>query len=287
MENFYLLIALCSMCFYGLGDVIFKIAARKGLPSHQFLLIQTIFFLPSALVLGLASSSIHFGIPFLFGMCAGVTLYFALLYFAISLSTGDVSVVAPVFRSSFILSATLAIIFLNEPLTLYKVLAFLLLVIAAFLLLSNFNSQMIHIAQNTHTKKTILTLAIATVLLGITGFIYKLGAVAGGNSISILIGQAVIFFPLAFISCYHKEKKIIFVWKYLYLGFSAALFLFLGLYFLLEALKYGPASTIVPISQMSFVVTTIVGIFIFKEKILWQKILGLACSIGAIILLAK
>ncbi len=287
MKNSYLLIALCSMCFYGLGDVIFKIAARKGLPSHQFLLIQTIFFLPSALVLGLASSSIHFGIPFLFGMCAGVTLYFALLYFAISLSTGDVSVVAPVFRSSFILSATLAIIFLNEPLTLYKVLAFLLLVIAAFLLLSNFNSQMIHIAQNTHTKKTILTLAIATVLLGITGFIYKLGAVAGGNSISILIGQAVIFFPLAFISCYHKEKKIIFVWKYLYLGFSAALFLFLGLYFLLEALKYGPASTIVPISQMSFVVTAIVGIFIFKEKILWQKILGLACSIGAIILLAK
>ena len=282
MENSYLLIALCSMFFYGLGDVIFKIAARKGLPSHQFLLMQTIFFLPSALVLGLASSSIHFGIPFLFGMCAGVTLYFA-----ISLSTGDVSVVAPVFRSSFILSATLAIIFLNEPLTVYKVLAFLLLVIAAFLLLSNFNSQMIHIAQNTHTKKTILTLAIATVLLGITGFIYKLGAVAGGNSISILIGQAVIFFPLAFISCYHKEKKIIFLWKYLYLGFSAALFLFLGLYFLLEALKYGPASTIVPISQMSFVVTTIVGILIFKEKILWQKILGLACSIGAIILLAK
>ena len=287
MENFYLLIALCSMCFYGLGDVIFKIAARKGLPSHQFLLMQTIFFLPSALVLGLASSSIHFGIPFLFGMCAGVTLYFALLYFAISLSAGDVSVVAPVFRSSFILSATLAIIFLNEPLSVYKVLAFLLLVIAAFLLLSNFNSQVIHIAQNTHTKKTILTLAIATLLLGITGFIYKLGAVAGGNSISILIGQAVIFFPLAFISCYHKEKKIIFVWKYLYLGFSAAFFLFLGLYFLLEALKYGPASTIVPISQMSFVVTAIVGIFIFKEKILWQKILGLACSIGAIILLAK
>jgi multidrug transporter EmrE-like cation transporter len=38
---------------------------------------------------------------------------------------------------------------------------------------------------------------------------------------------------------------------------------------------------------MSFVVTAIAGILIFKEKILLQKILGLACSIGAIILLAK
>ena len=275
------------MFFYGLGDVIFKIAARKGLPSHQFLIMQTIFFLPSALVLGIASSSIQFGIPFLYGMSAGVTLYFALLYFAISLSVGDVSVVAPVFRSSFILSATLAIIFLNEPLTVYKILAFFLLVIAAFLLLSNLNVQVSHVAQSAQKNRTIRTLAIATVLLGITGFIYKLGAIAGGNSISILTGQAFIFFTLAFLSCYHKEKKIIFVWKYLYLGFSAALFLFLGLYLLLEALKYGPASTIVPISQMSFVVTAIVGIFIFKEKILWQKILGLACSIGAIILLAQ
>ncbi len=287
MENSYLPIALCSMFFYGLGDVIFKIAARKGLPSHQFLIMQTIFFLPSALALGIASSSIQFGIPFLYGMSAGVTLYFALLYFATSLSAGDVSIVAPVFRSSFILSAILAIIFLNEPLTVYKILAFFLLVIAAFLLLSNLNVQVSRVAQSAKKNRTIRTLAIATILLGITGFIYKLGAIAGGNSISILTGQAIVFFTLAFLSCYHKEKKIIFVWKYLYLGFSAALFLFLGLYLLLEALKYGPASTIVPISQMSFVVTAIVGIYIFKEKILWQKILGLACSIGAIILLAK
>ncbi len=287
MENSYLLIALCSMCFYGLGDVIFKMAARKGLPSHQFLIMQTIFFLPSALVLGIASSSIHFGVPFLYGMSAGVTLYFSLLYFAISLSAGDVSVVAPVFRSSFILSATLAILFLNEPLTVYKTLAFLLLAFSAFLLLSNLNVHVNHVVQSTQKNKTIRTLAIATVLLGITGFIYKLGAIAGGNSISILTGQAVIFFTLAFASCYHKEKKIIFVWKYIYLGFFAALFLFLGLYLLLEALKYGPASTIVPISQMSFVVTAIAGIFIFKEKILWQKILGLACSIAAIFLLAQ
>jgi transporter family protein len=287
MENSYLPIALCSMFFYGLGDVIFKIAARKGLPSHQFLIMQTIFFLPSALALGIASSSIQFGIPFLYGMSAGVTLYFALLYFATSLSAGDVSIVAPVFRSSFILSAILAIIFLNEPLTVYKILAFFLLVIAAFLLLSNLNVQVSRVAQSAKKNRTIRTLAIATILLGITGFIYKLGAIAGGNSISILTGQAIVFFTLAFLSCYHKEKKIIFVWKYLYLGFSAALFLFLGLYLLLEALKYGPASTIVPISQMSFVVTAIVGIYIFKEKILWQKILGLACSIGAIILLAQ
>ena len=287
MQNSYLLIALCSMCCYGLSDVVFKFSARKGIPSHLFLIMQTIFFLPSALALGFLTGTLHFGVPYMYGMCAGFTLYFALLYFAISLSTGDVSVVAPIFRSSFVLSAILSILFLDETITVFKLIAFVLLVIAAFLLLSNVQSTPKNQLDPSARKRTIRTLSIATILLGITGFIYKLGAIAGGNSISIVNGQAIIFFPLAFISCYHKEKKIIFLWKYLYLGFAAALFLFVGLYLLLEALKTGPASTIVPISQMSFVITAIVGILLFKENFSTRKMLGLVLTIGAILILSR
>jgi transporter family protein len=249
--------------------------------------MQTIFFLPSALCLGYWTGTLHFGLPYMYGMCAGVTLYFALFYFSISLSKGDVSVVAPVFRSSFVLSALLAIIFLNEALTISKSIAFLLLVIAAFLLLSNIQTNLNQPSDKRSMKGTLRTLTIATLLMGITGFIYKLGAMAGGNSISIVNGQAIVFFPLAFLSCYHKEKKIIILWKFIYLGFAAALFLFGGMYLLLEALKIGPASTIVPISQMSFVVTAIFGFLIFKENFSIRKITGLALTICAIWLLSQ
>jgi uncharacterized membrane protein len=286
MNNAYILLALCSMCFYGFGDVIFKFAAKKGIPSHIFLVMQTIFFLPSALALGFLTGTLHFGVPYMFGMCAGITLYFALFYFAISLSTGDVSVVAPIFRSSFVLSAILAIIFLHESITIFKVIAFICLVIAAFLLLSNLQSAPQKTVDPLAKKKTIRTLTIATFLMGITGFIYKLGAMAGGNSISIVNGQAIIFFPLAFLSCYHQEKKIIILWKYVHLGFLAAFCLFVGMFLLLEALKVGPASTIVPISQMSFVVTAMLGILIFKEKLSFKKAIGLFLTIGAILLLS-
>jgi multidrug transporter EmrE-like cation transporter len=37
---------------------------------------------------------------------------------------------------------------------------------------------------------------------------------------------------------------------------------------------------------MGFVVTAILGIFIFKEKISLRKVVGLVCSIGAMLLLA-
>ena len=287
MQNSYILAALCSMCFYGFSDVIFKLSARNGIASHQFIILQTIFFLPSALSFGLITNTIHIGVPFYYGMCAGVTLYFALLYFAISLSTGDVSVVAPVFRSSFVLSSALAILFLDEHATFIKIAAFALSVIAAFLLLGQLKPNSNNKTHTLSTKKTTRNLIIATVFMGITGFIYKLGAIAGGNTISIVNGQAVVFFPLAFIACYIKEKKIVFVWKYLYLGFGAALCLFGGLFLLLEALKFGPASTIVPISQMSFVVSAITGIFLFQEKFSWKKALGLGCALGAIILLSQ
>ena len=275
------------MCFYGFGDVIFKFAARKGIPSHLFLIMQTIFFLPSALALGLITGHLHFGIPYMYGMCAGVTLYFALFYFSISLGKGDVSVVAPIFRSSFVISAILAIIFLNENLTLFKIIAFVLLVIASFLLLSNIQSTQKNSTDKQVKTSTLRTLTIATVLMGITGFIYKLGAIAGGNSISIVNGQAIIFFPLAFMACYHKEKKIIILWKFVYLGFGAALCLFVGMYLLLDALKLGPASTIVPISQMSFVVTAILGILLFKESFTGRKMLGLFLTICAIFILSR
>ncbi len=274
------------MCFYGFSDVVFKLSARHGIPSHQFIILQTIFFLPCALTYGLITNTIHIGVPFYYGMCAGITLYFALLYFAISLSTGDVSVVAPVFRSSFVLASLLAILFLDEHITFVKMVAFTLSVIAAFLLLSQLKPNSSNITPSPKIRNTIRNLVIATVFMGVTGFIYKLGAIAGGNSISIMNGQAIIFFPLAFIACYVKERKIVFVWKYLYLGFAAAMFLLASLFLLLEALKFGPASTIVPISQMSFIVSAITGILLFKEKFTWKKAIGLACAIGAIILLS-
>lgn len=287
MQNSYLLLALFSMCCYGLGDIVFKIVARKGIPSHLFLIMQTIFFLPSALALGLITGSLHFGYSYIFGMCAGVTLYFALFYFSVSLSSGDVSIVAPIFRSSFVIAAILAIIFLNESLTIFKIIAFLLLVIAAFLLLSNLQTNQKHAVDKNSKRSTLRTLTIATFLMGITGFLYKLGSIAGDGSISVVNGQAIIFFPLAFIACYHKEKKIIILWKFVYLGFAAALFLFVGMYLLLEALKIGPASTIIPISQMSFVVTALLGILLFKESFTGRKMLGLFLTICAIFILSR
>jgi len=55
---------------------------------------------------------------------------------------------------------------------------------------------------------------------------------------------------------------------------------------LIEGLAIGEASILVPIAQLSFVITAIVGLTFLKEAVTARKLVGLAAAVGAVILLA-
>ena len=52
------------------------------------------------------------------------------------------------------------------------------------------------------------------------------------------------------------------------------------------ALKYGEASVVLPIAQMSFLLTFICSAWFLHEKMRWTTILGMICGIGAVLLLS-
>jgi uncharacterized membrane protein len=58
-----------------------------------------------------------------------------------------------------------------------------------------------------------------------------------------------------------------------------------GFLLMLTALQRGPASVLVPIAQMGFVVTAFVGFAVFREPMTTRKALGLAAALGALIAL--
>jgi len=72
-------------------------------------------------------------------------------------------------------------------------------------------------------------------------------------------------------------------WKY---GASASIFFLIALILLLSGLTIGEASTLVPISQMGFIVTALMGYFLLKEPFTIRKYLGLACAFSALIFLS-
>jgi drug/metabolite transporter (DMT)-like permease len=275
-------LALGAMMFYGLADWVFKRAAASGVQAHHFLALQALFFAPGIFLYGLTTNTLALGPPFAWGMMAGVLMFVALYNFARSLASGAVSIVAPVFRLSFAITVALAVWLLNERLTGWKLAGLGASLVALWLLLAGGPASAPRI-----TKSSVLNVLVATVTMGIVSFIYKLGVIAGGSPATVLTGQASVFLPLATLFALKRDRGFHpppGAWRH---GVTAAVLLLFGLVMLLAGLARGEASVLVPVAQMSFVVTAGLGFIFLREALTIRKGLGLAFAIVALTCLAR
>jgi uncharacterized membrane protein len=275
-------LALGATMFYGLADWVFKRAAASGVQAHHFLALQALFFAPGIFLYGLTTNTLALGPPFAWGMMAGVLMFVALYNFARSLASGAVSIVAPIFRLSFAITVALAVWLLNERLTGWKLAGLGASLVALWLLLAGGPASAPRI-----TKSSVLNVLVATVTMGIVSFIYKLGVIAGGSPATVLTGQASVFLPLATLFAIKRDRGFHpphGAWRH---GATAAVLLLFGLVMLLAGLAGGEASVLVPVAQMSFVVTAGLGFIFLREALTIRKGLGLAFAIVALTCLAR
>jgi len=275
-------LALGAMVLYGLADWVYKRAAERGVPAHYFLPLQAFVFAPGIFLYGLVTGSLVLGAAFAWGMTAGVLVFIALYNFARSLATGAVSIVAPVFRLSFCITAGLAVWLLDEPLTYWKLGGLAAALAAVWLLLAGGDARMPRASAG-----SIIRVLVATVAMGLVSFVYKLGALAGGSPATVLTGQASVFLPLATAFACWRERGFrppAGSWRY---GAMAAVLLLVGLTLLITGLAEGEASVLIPVAQLSFVVTAGLGFVILREPMTPRKGLGLAFAVAALICLAR
>ena len=276
--------ALAALLCYGLGDVIYKRAAQSGLASGSFLMGQAWFFCPAIIVYAWLTGTFVWRPAALWGSAAGVAFLIGFYNYARSLRTGSVSVIAPVFRLNFIVTAALAILGLGEPLTARKLMGFLLALTAGWLLLGGTWHR--HGGDRTAARRALAQVLIATLAVGAANFFYKLGIVGGATPATMLVAQSVVFTALVTATTGWSNRTVRpqrgFAW---HSGPSAAVLLAASL-FLLNGLKYGQASVIVPIAQMGFVVAAVFGVVAFGESWTRRKVGGLCAAIAALALLA-
>jgi drug/metabolite transporter (DMT)-like permease len=274
-------LALGAMIFYGLADWVYKRAAANAVQAHHFLPLQAFFFAPGIFVYGLATGTLVLGTAFAWGMSAGVLVFIALYNFARSLASGAVSIVAPVFRLSFCITAALAVWLLDEPLTRWKLAGLAAALAAVWLLLAGGATP-----APRATTTSVVRVLVATVAMGMVSFVYKLAALAGGSPATVLTGQASVFLPLATLFAVARDRGFHPPpggWRY---GATTAVLLLFGLVMLLAALARGEASVLVPVAQLSFVVTASLGFIILREPVTLRKGLGLAFAVAALACLA-
>lgn len=270
-------LALGAMLFYGLADWVYKRAAAHKVQAHHFLALQSLFFTPGIVLYGLATHTLVLGAPFAWGMTAGVLIFVALYNFARSLASGAVSIVAPVFRLSFAITVALAVWLLDERLTDWKLAGLAASLAAVWLLLAGAPTSAPRI-----TRSALLHAIVATVAMGMVNFIYKLAAIAGGSPATVLSGQASVFLPLAALFALVRDRGFHpapGAWRH---AATAAVLLLFALFMLLAGLAQGEASVLVPVAQMSFVVTSGLGFVFLREALTLRKGFGLAFAVAAL-----
>ena len=278
--NMTIVLGLGALFFYGFNDVIFKRAAQGGTPAHHLLLIQNVVILPIFVAYGLATGSLVPSYAGLFaGIGIGIVSFTGFYNFARSMTSGAVSVVAPIFRLNFVLTSILAVIALGEAFSIMKVGVLALAVAAVWLLLASGQAKGIEMNRN-----TIIHLGLAIGSISIGHCLYKLAFIGGASTSSVLI---VVITTLAIISpvvTRWMDGKISVPASSTRLCALGAVFQAIAVICLAEGYARGEASMVAPISQLGFVVSAILGVVLFREALTSRKVVGLTMAIGAVAL---
>ena len=277
--------ALGAMLLYGLADFVYKRGAAAGAEPHQFLMVQTWFFNASALLYGLASGTLAFNPAALWGAPAGVCAVVGYYNFAHSLRSGSVSTNATIFRLSFAVTVALAVLVLGEPLTAPKLAGLVLVAVAVWLLGVVPRGGTGGIGRE--SGSSIVRVLVATVVVGILSFLYKVGLRAGATPIALVVTQALVALTVATGFAAYVDRRIRpsrAAWSH---APVAAVLLVAAFIFLAKGLKKGEASVVVPVAQMGFVVTALLGILLLREPFTARKGAGLAVALAALACLAK
>ena len=272
--------ALGAMGCFGVSDIIYKRGATAGIPSSDFLMAQAWMFCPGVTLYAWLSGNLHLHPSALWGALAGLFLFVALYNFTQSLHGGAVSTNAPIFRLNFTLTAALAILILGEPLTLAKTVALCGALVAVWLLLAEAGAE-----RGKIDFAALAQVLLATLAMALTNLFYKIGLGHGTLPETMVAAQAWMFSSLATIAGFWRDGLRVprRGWNYAAL---AALALFGAFVLLMHALVLGPASVLVPVAQMSFVITALAGIVLFRERLDMRKSAGLAVAVVALFLFA-
>lgn len=273
--------ALGAMLCFGAGDLIYKRAAAAGIEASQFIMLQAWVFCPGITLYAWLSGTLDPHGSALWGSLAGLFSLVAFTNFARSLQGGAVSTNAPIFRLNFTLTAALAILLLGETLTLTKAAALAAALLAVWLLLAAPGA-----ARASPNWGSLTRVLVATVAMAFANLFYKIGLQQGAVPETMVAAQAWAFSSIATLFVVLRDRRIRLppsAWRY---STPAAIALIVAFVLLMHGLALGPASVLVPVAQMSFVFTALLGAAMFREKLDLRKRAGLIVAAGALALFA-
>ena len=273
----WLFFALGSAFFAGITAVLAKIGI-ENVNSTLATALRTVVVLAFSWLMvfvvgsqgGIAQIS---GTTLLFLMLSGLSTGASWLCYFKALQLGDVNKVAPIDKSSTVLTILLAFIFLGEPVSIPQALGVVGIGVGTLLMIAKKEVE----DGKPHSKAWLVYAFISAVFASLTSIFGKIGVENVESNLGTAIRTIVVLvmaWVMVFVTGEQKGIRSI--------GKKSWVFLFLsgittGLSWLCyyRALQDGPASVVVPIDKLSILVTIVFSWIVLKEKLTPKAAVGL------------
>jgi len=277
--------ALLSLIFAGINDIVFKKYSIKIRSKGMYIfgigivwtIIQFLYFNINNINLSFDLNSI------VYGLITGLFLTISNILFIESLTHINISSGTTIYRLNTIGVVILSFIILNEPLGTNKLIGIISGLIAVLILYEiNYNNS------KTSIIKTFFLLVIAASLFrAIYGIISKIAILSNADINSMLIIISLSWIIGGAIYAIFRENIFDITKKICIYSMISGILVFLIVNFLMLAIKYGEASIVIPIANMSFILALLISIVLKMESISLRKIFSIFLAIISIILLSK
>lgn len=273
----WLFFALGSAFFAGITAVLAKIGI-ENVNSTLATALRTVVVLAFSWLMvfvvgsqgGIAQIS---GTTLLFLVLSGLSTGASWLCYFKALQLGDVNKVAPIDKSSTVLTILLAFIFLGDPVSIPQALGVVGIGVGTLLMIAKKEVE----DGKPHSKAWLVYAFLSAVFASLTSIFGKIGVENVESNLGTAIRTIVVLvmaWVMVFVTGEQKGIRSI--------GKKSWVFLFLsgittGLSWLCyyRALQDGPASVVVPIDKLSILVTIVFSWIVLKEKLTPKAAVGL------------
>ncbi len=284
MSWFFL--AIVSTFFYGVQNFIFKVAAERRMNSGRvmFSFSATVAFLSVAAFFLSNQAEKDLNNLLLLSLCNAVAFFIATITKAEALKRIDSSVFFPLDRLYILIVVGISFVAFDERLSPVQILGVLLAVIA-FVMLGHSAGNGRKTSKKKLSSGLILTFAsLAASSLSVVAVKYaslelnKFAFMAVSYCVNVVLS-------LAFMNKLEGRSPKGDPSGAIKLGALIGAFNFVGFYILLKAYSAGPLSIVAVIQSMSFVLSLVLSLIVYREKIGFWRYVSIALSIAAIVLL--
>jgi uncharacterized membrane protein len=278
------LLSLAGAAFNALNDLIYRSSStsfkkNEVLSFYAFSSIASAFI---ALIMAAGESGTFYFMPqeIVYGAVLGILSFVTYVFFLFSFTGNNTSTSVTIFRLNMIPGIILAIVLIDEKLTVDKILAISLFVACIFL----FRERSKNIQAPKETRYIVFAVT-ACLFGGMLNFVNKLAAIHTESNFRILLWRFTTVSILSFAYLLFKKRFVISKKIIKYAAMSGSL-LVIAIYFILTALKKGDVGVVIPVSQSALVIVSVISWIFYNEKVDIRKIIAVVFAITAIIIIS-